>query len=45
MPGISDKYKPELKVIKKIKPSKEEVERNKRSRSATLRVAIKQRRK
>lgn len=45
MPGISDKYKPELKVLKKIKPSKEEVERNKRSRSATLRVAIKQRRK
>lgn len=45
MPGISEKYKPELKVLKKIKPSKEEVERNKRSRSATLRVAIKQRRK
>lgn len=45
MPGISDKYKPELKVLKKIKPSKEEVEKNKRSRSATLRVAIKQRRK
>lgn len=37
-------YEPELEVLKKIKPSKKEVEENKRSRSATLRVAIKKRR-
>lgn len=37
-------YEPELEVVKKIKPSKKEVEENKRSRSATLRVAIKKRR-
>lgn len=44
MPNISDKYKSEIKVLKKIKPSSEEIENNKRSRSAILRVAIKQRR-
>ena len=43
MPNVPDKYKPELKVLKKIKPTKEEVENNKRSRSATLRCAIKER--
>lgn len=37
-------YEPELEVVKKVKPSKKEVEENKRSRSATLRVAIKKRR-
>lgn len=42
MPNVPDEYKPELKILKKIKPSKEELEINKRSRSATLRVAIKQ---
>lgn len=45
LPVIPDEYKPELKLLKKIKPSKKEIEENKRSRSATLRVAIKQRRK
>lgn len=43
MPIIPDEYLPEIKVLKKIKPSKEELAENKRSRSATLRVAIKQR--
>ena len=42
MPNVPDEYKPELKILKKIKPSKEELEINKRSRSATLRIAIKQ---
>lgn len=42
LPNVPDEYKPELKVLKKIKPSKEEIENNKRSRSATLRVAIKE---
>ena len=42
MPNVPDEYKPELKILKKIKPNKEELEINKRSRSATLRVAIKQ---
>lgn len=42
LPVVPDEYKPELKLLKKIKPSKEELELNKRSRSATLRVAIKQ---
>ena len=41
MPEIPEEYKPELKVLKKVKPSKEEIEKNKRSRSATLRSAIK----
>ena len=44
LPVVPDEYLSELKVLKKIKPSKKEVESNKRSRSATLRVAIKQRR-
>ena len=43
LPIIPLEYMPELKVLKKIKPSKEEVQFNKRSRSATLRVAIKER--
>ena len=42
MPNVPDMYIPDIKVLKKIKPSKEELEENKRSRSATLRVAIKQ---
>lgn len=42
MPNIPEEYIPDIKVLKKIKPSKEELEENKRSRSATLRVAIKQ---
>lgn len=45
LPIIPDEFLPELKVLKKIKPSKEEIENNKRSRSATLRVAIKEREK
>ena len=43
MPNIPKEFLPELKVLKKIKPSREEIENNKRSRSATLRVAIKER--
>lgn len=43
MPVIPKELEPELKVLKKIKPSKEEIESNKRSRSAILRTAIKQR--
>lgn len=42
MPNVPDMYIPDIKVLKKIKPSKEELDENKRSRSATLRVAIKQ---
>ena len=45
LPVVPNEFLPELKVLKKIKPSKEELEENKRARSATLRVAIKQRRK
>ena len=45
LPVIPEEFLPELKVLKKIKPSKEELQENKRARSATLRVAIKQRRK
>ena len=41
MPNIPEEYKPELKVLKKVKPSSSEIEENKRSRSATLRSAIK----
>ncbi len=41
MPNIPEEYKPELKVLKKVKPSQSEIEENKRSRSATLRSAIK----
>lgn len=44
LPIIPEECKPELRVLKKIKPSKQELEDNKRSRSATLRVAIKERR-
>jgi 16S rRNA (cytosine1402-N4)-methyltransferase len=43
LPLIPNNLIPELKVLKKVKPSKDEIENNKRSRSATLRVAIKQR--
>ena len=41
MPNIPEEYKPELKILKKVKPSSSEIEENKRSRSATLRSAIK----
>ncbi len=41
LPEIPDEYKPKLKLVKKIKPSKEELEDNNRSRSAILRVAEK----
>ncbi|MEG2351407.1 MAG: 16S rRNA (cytosine(1402)-N(4))-methyltransferase RsmH, partial [Bacilli bacterium] len=44
LPVIPNEYLPELEVLKKIKPSKEELEGNPRSRSATLRVARKLRR-
>lgn len=45
LPIIPKEYMPEIKVLKKVKPSKEEIEFNNRSRSATLRVAIKEREK
>lgn len=35
---IPSEYKPKIKIIKKIKPSKEEIENNNRSRSSILRV-------
>lgn len=41
LPVIPEELKPDIKMIKKIKPSKEEIEENKRSRSATLRCAVK----
>ena len=41
LPDIPEEYRPKLKLIKKIKPSKEELEDNNRSRSAILRVAEK----
>ena len=41
LPVIPEELKPDIKIIKKIKPSKEEIEENKRSRSATLRCAVK----
>ena len=44
LPIVPEEYKEEIKVLKKVKPSKKEIEENKRSRSATLRVAEKQRR-
>lgn len=44
LPVVPYDLLPELKVLKKIKPSAKEIENNKRSRSAILRVAIKQRR-
>ena len=45
LPIIPKEYMPEIKILKKVKPSKEEIEFNNRSRSATLRVAIKEREK
>lgn len=41
LPVIPDEYKPTIKVIAKIKPSKGELNKNNRSRSAILRVAEK----
>ena len=41
LPNIPDEYKPKIKMIKKIKPTSEELENNNRSRSAILRVAEK----
>lgn len=38
LPIIPDKYKPKYKVLANIKPKEEEIEKNKRSRSARLRV-------
>ena len=38
LPNIPDEYKPKIKIIKKIKPTSEELEKNNRSRSAILRV-------
>lgn len=38
LPIIPDEYKPKFKIIANIKPSDEEIENNKRSRSARLRV-------
>ncbi len=41
IPNIPYEYMPNLKVIGKIKPSKEELEENNRARSSTLRIAEK----
>lgn len=41
LPVIPDEFKPIIKIIDKIKPSKEEIKNNNRSRSAILRVAEK----
>ena len=41
LPVIPEELKPDIKMLKKIKPSKEEIKENKRSRSATLRCAVK----
>lgn len=41
LPVIPDEYKPKLKIIDKIKPSKDEIKNNNRSRSAILRIAEK----
>ena len=41
LPVIPKEYKPIIKLIGKIKPSKEEINKNNRSRSAILRVAEK----
>ena len=38
LPIIPDEYKPKYKLIASIKPKKEEIDKNPRSRSATLRV-------
>ena len=43
LPIVPEEYKPELRLLKKIKPSNEEIEENKRSRSATLRCGVKER--
>jgi len=39
LPNIPKEYLPKLKIIKKINPTKEEIESNNRARSATLRIA------
>ncbi len=39
LPNIPYEYLPNLKIVGKIKPSKNELEENNRSRSATLRIA------
>lgn len=44
LPVVPEEYKPEIKLLKKIKPSMKELDENKRSRSSILRVGIKQRR-
>ena len=41
LPIIPEELKPDIKMLKKIKPTKEEIKENKRSSSATLRCAIK----
>ena len=41
IPNIPYEYMPNLKIIGKIKPSKEELEKNNRARSSTLRIAEK----
>ncbi len=41
LPVIPNEYKPKLKIIAKLKPSKEELQNNNRSRSAILRIAEK----
>lgn len=38
LPIIPDEYKPKFKIIANVEPTKEEIERNPRSRSARLRV-------
>lgn len=43
LPIVPKELLPELKMLKKVKPSKKELEENNRSRSATLRIAIKER--
>ena len=43
LPVVPKELLPELKMLKKVKPSKKELEENNRSRSATLRIAIKER--
>ncbi len=41
LPDIPKEYQPILKIIDKIKPSKEEINKNNRARSAVLRIAEK----
>ena len=38
LPVIPDEYKPKYRIIKNVKPSAEEIEKNKRARSSMLRV-------